>query len=98
MFHESRVAVALLAVTLPLTAQNWSARTFFRGSGAFNQDLSIFETIPITERFRTRITADFFNVFNHPVDIAPNDTTGLQDLIRQDNDPRIIQFSLRVEW
>jgi hypothetical protein len=77
---------------------NWNARNFFRGPGAWNQDLSIFKTIPITERVRTRFTADFFNLFNHPIDVAPDGTTGLQDLSRQANDPRIIQFSLRVEW
>jgi hypothetical protein len=77
---------------------NWNARNFFRGPGAWNQDFSIFKFISITEQVRTRITADFFNVFNHPVDLAPNDMTGLQDLSRQANDPRIIQFSLRVEW
>jgi hypothetical protein len=77
---------------------NWNARNFFRGPGSWNQDFSIFKIIPITERVKTRVTADFFNVFNHPIDLAPDSTTGLQDLSRQLNDPRIIQFSLRVEW
>lgn len=99
---DNRVPQTLADGTVRLTPitdmLNWNARNFFRGPGAFNQDLSIFKTIPITERVRTRITADFFNVFNHPVDFAPNDTTGLVDLSRQQNDPRIIQFSLRLEW
>ena len=77
---------------------NWNARNFFRGPGSWNQDLSIFKNIKFGERVNTRFTADFFNVFNHPLDLAPNDTTGLQDLSRQANDPRIIQFSLRVEF
>jgi hypothetical protein len=77
---------------------NWNARNFFRGPGAWNQDLSIFKTIPIGERFKVRITGDFFNVLNHPVDLAPDSNSGLQDLSRQANDPRIIQFSARVEW
>ena len=41
-----------------------------------------------------KITNDFFNAFNHPIDNVPNASTGLQDLSTQTNDPRIIQFSL----
>jgi hypothetical protein len=77
---------------------NWNARNFFRGPGGWNTDLSLFKNISITERIRARITADFFNAFNHPVDLAPNTQTGLQDLSQQLNDPRIIQFSLRIEF
>jgi hypothetical protein len=77
---------------------NWNARNFFRGPGAWNQDVSVFKHIPLSERFRTRVTADFFNIVNHPLDLAPDGGTGLQDLSRQANDPRIIQFSVRFEW
>jgi len=45
-----------------------------------------------------RFSADFFNVFNHPNDVAPDAVTGLQDLGRQLNDSRTIQFSLRTEF
>ena len=47
---------------------------------------------------KARFSADFFNFFNHPVDGAPSTTTGLQDLSVQANEPRIIQFSLRLDW
>ena len=77
---------------------NWNARSFFFGPGAWNQDISIFKNFQITERLKTRFTADFFNAFNHPNDNNPNSTTGLQDLSSQSNEPRIIQFSLRVEF
>ena len=48
-----------------------------------------------------RFSAEFFNAFNHPNDVGPGQpgfstVTGLQDLGRQWNDPRIIQFSLRM--
>jgi hypothetical protein len=99
---DNRVPQTLRDGTVRLTPVNemlnWNARNFFRGPGAFNQDLSVFKWFTITERVRTRLTADFFNVFNHPIDLAPDGTTGLQDLSRQSNDPRIIQFSLRVQW
>lgn len=77
---------------------NWNARNFFFGPGSWNTDISLFKTILVTERIKTKITADFFNALNHPVDRPPDGTTGLQDLSQQLNDPRIIQFSLRVEF
>jgi hypothetical protein len=77
---------------------NWNARNFFRGPGSWNDDLSVFKNFSIRERFRIRLTADFFNALNHPVDVAPNSATGLQDLSTQANSPRIIQFSLRFEF
>ncbi|MGH9630531.1 MAG: TonB-dependent receptor domain-containing protein, partial [Bryobacteraceae bacterium] len=77
---------------------NWNARNFYRGPGSWNQDLSLYKYFTITESIRARFTADFFNAFNHPVDELPNTTTGLQDLSTQDNDPRIIQLSVRLEW
>jgi len=40
----------------------------------------LFKNLSLTERLKLRITADFFNFFNHPNDVNPNSTTGLQDL------------------
>jgi hypothetical protein len=77
---------------------NPSPRAFYLGPGAWNVDFSVFKNFRFKERVDARFAADFFNVFNHPNDVAPNVTTGLQDLSRQLNDPRIIQFSLRVQW
>jgi hypothetical protein len=47
---------------------------------------------------KLRFTSDFFNLFNHPNDKNPNGTTGLLNLSVQTNDPRIIQFSARLEF
>jgi hypothetical protein len=77
---------------------NWNARNFFRGPGNWNVDASIFKNFSFAERYRLRLTADFFNFVNHPLDNEPNATTGLQDLSTQPNAPRIIQFSLRFNW
>jgi len=77
---------------------NWNSRAFFRGPGAWNADVAFFKNFRITETVKARFSADFFNFFNHPNDGSPNATTGLQDLSTQPNQPRIIQFSLRVEW
>ncbi|MGH9675395.1 MAG: TonB-dependent receptor domain-containing protein, partial [Bryobacteraceae bacterium] len=63
----------------------WNARAFFRGPGSWNQDVSVFKNIPLTERVKARFTADFFNFLNHPLDGNPNPSTGLQDLSTQPN-------------
>lgn len=75
------------------------------GPGGWNDDLSIYKHFKIKERVDARFAADFFNAFNHPNDLPPNTTTGLQDLGFQQttsggglNDPRVIQLSLRVEF
>lgn len=77
---------------------SWNPRNFFLGAGAWNVDLSLFKTFEISEDINVRFTADFFNAFNTPMDPNPNAGTGLQDLGIQANDPRIIQFSLRLNW
>ncbi len=77
---------------------NWNSRNFFRGAGSWNVDLSLFKNFFVTEDISVRLTADAFNAFNAPMDVNPNSTTGLQDLSRQSNQPRIIQFSLRLNW
>jgi hypothetical protein len=74
---------------------NWNSKNFFRGPGNWGLDFSVFKNFTITEDMKLRFTADFFNMLNHPNDIDPNATTGLQDLSRSNNEPRIIQFSLR---
>ncbi|MDX2032180.1 MAG: TonB-dependent receptor [Blastocatellia bacterium] len=77
---------------------NYSPRANFLGPGAWNADISLFKNFRFLENGNVRFTADFFNAFNHPVDVAPNTTTGLQNLGVQANTPRTIQLSLRVEW
>jgi hypothetical protein len=77
---------------------NWNARAFYLGPGSWNSDIAFFKNFSVSERVKARFTADFFNFFNHPVNVNPDGTTGLQDLSVQANEPRIIQFSLRIDW
>ena len=77
---------------------NWNSRNFYMGATAWNADISLFKTFQIRESMNVRFTADFFNAFNTPMDVDPDETTGLQDLGIQANEPRIIQFSLRLNW
>ncbi len=99
---DNRIPQVLRDGTTRLTSitdtVNWNARAFFRGPGAWNTDVSFFKNISITEKTTLRFTADFFNFFNHPNDNNPSSTTGLQDLSTQGNDPRIIQFTLRLRF
>jgi hypothetical protein len=82
----------------------WNPQNFMLSPGNWNEDLSIFKYFNIVERVKVRFAGDFFNLFNHPVDYLSsatqdlNKNTGLLDLSRQVNDPRIIQFSLRLEF
>jgi hypothetical protein len=99
---DNRLPLTLANGTTRLTAitdtVSWNSRAFFHGPGAWNVDSSLFKNFSIAEKTQLRFTADFFNMFNHPNNQNPNNTTGLQDLSVQTNEPRIIQFSLRLQW
>jgi len=84
---------------------NSAPRVNVIGPGGWNDDLSLYKHFKIKEWLDMRFAADFFNAFNHPNDIPPNTTSGLQDISLQQttsqgglNDPRVIQISLRVEF
>ena len=76
----------------PFPRNNW------RGTRAWNLDLSIFKHFYFTEDVKLRFTADFFNILNHPNDNNPSSTSGLVNLGRQANEPRTVQLSLRVDF
>ena len=99
---DNRVPVQLANGQTRLTtitdAVSWNARNFFRGPGSWNSDITLSKSFPITESVNLQFSADFFNAFNHPVDIDPNETTGLQDLSQQLNPPRVIQLRARISW
>ncbi len=77
---------------------NWNSRSFYKGPGFWNADVSLFKNFSLTEQVGLRFTADFFNALNHPNDANPDATTGLQDLSVQSGGGRVIQFSLRLNW
>jgi hypothetical protein len=95
---QQRLADGSVRLTSISDTLNWNSRAFFQGPRAWNVDASLFKWFNFGETTRLRITADFFNAFNHPNDVNPNGITGLQDLSVQANDPRIIQVSARFEW
>lgn len=98
----NRVPVLLKNGTTRLTTiadtVNWNARNFLKGPGAWNADITISKSFKLAEKTSLQFSADFFNAFNHPLDVGPNATTGLQDLSVQSNDPRVIQLRGRISW
>jgi len=61
-------------------------------------DASLFKTIPITERFRARLNADFFNVLNHPGNPNTLGSTGILSTRNSGQGPRTLQLTLRLTW
>ncbi len=99
---DNRIAQQLANGTIRQTpigdVYNFSPRANIMGPGSWNVDLGIYKNFRIKESVYVRFRSDFFNFFNHPNDVNPNMTTGLQQLNTQSNEARIIQFSLRVDW
>jgi Carboxypeptidase regulatory-like domain len=48
------------------TAGTFGANPWLTGPSSWNADMSISKVIPISERFRFSLQAEFLNVFNHP--------------------------------
>lgn len=68
------------------------------GPMIWNMDASLFKVVPITERFKLRFNADFFNVLNMPGMPMPNASSGLISLQNSVNDARQLQLTLRLLW
>jgi hypothetical protein len=72
-----------------------------RSDGINNWDFSVAKTTALTEYLNLRFTAEFYNTFNHPRFAAPNNQVGtpLFGLVTaQANQPRAIQFGLRLDF
>lgn len=73
-----------------------------RGQGIINFDAALFKKTKITERFGLEFRAEFFNLFNR-VQFAP--PSGFADVpstfgvvSSQNNNPRLVQFALRLSF
>lgn len=72
---------------------------YFPGIWQWSLDASVFKNIPLGERLRLRLQADFFNVLNHPGN--PNSfigNTGILNVQSSGNSPRTMQLSGRLSW
>jgi hypothetical protein len=75
------------------------------GPGFHRMDFSVFKQFKPSERTRLEFRAEFFNLTNHPNFSRPSDTNifdptfGVITSTRDDpNDPREIQFALKLYW
>ena len=81
-------------------ASGWNPwdNQYMRGPLERSLDASLFKQVSITERFRLRFNADFFNVLNHPGNPNSVDTSGILNTQRSGQAPRTLQLSLRLQW
>jgi hypothetical protein len=76
-------------------------RNFLTGPGQKNVDLSVIKFIPINERFRGEVRAEFFNVFNwvnyaNPVNNIAIGSFGR--IISASTGPRVVQFAFKLNF
>jgi hypothetical protein len=74
-----------------------------KGPGIDNWDTSIFKNVSITKEGRASLQfrAEFFNVWNHTQFGMPNATQGggsFGQITSQANQPRLVQFALRIKY
>jgi hypothetical protein len=74
-------------------------RNSLRGPAFFDVDASIFRTLNLTERYHLQFRAEAFNTENRPNFQNPNSTvssTVTFGRITAANDPRVLQFALKL--
>lgn len=73
-----------------------------RGPGYYNEDVALWKDTKLGERVRVQLRGEAFNVFNRVVFAAPSlnlsNTTQFGIISGQDNRPRQMQLSLRLEF
>jgi hypothetical protein len=78
-------------------------RNTFRGPFQQNWDFSAGKSFAITERQALRITADFFNLFNHPNFANPafldvESPSNFGQITSTVGTPRLVQFSAKYSF
>jgi hypothetical protein len=86
----------------PLTFGNAPRRDgTVRGFPTYNEDMSVFKNFVIKERTRVRFETDFGNIFNRVTFCDPNtnwSSGAFGQVSTQCNQPRSIQFGMRLEY
>lgn len=76
-----------------------ASRTPLFGPRFVNFDVSLFKTFKIYDPAQLEFRTEVFNVFNHPQFAFPGTTTdspGFGEITQTVNNPRLIQFALKV--
>jgi len=69
--------------------------------GINNYDLSLLKSTPVSEHINVQFRAEFFNIFNRKQFAQPDSSLGdptFGEVQSDDNQPRLVQFSLRVNF
>jgi hypothetical protein len=71
-----------------------------RGPGLNNWDLGFFKNFPIKERLKLQFRSELFNAFNHTNfnTVDANFGSGSFGQVTSAHTPRVVQFSLRLEF
>jgi hypothetical protein len=83
----------------PIGTFGANGRNSLRGPGFFDVDASIFRNLNLTERYRLQLRAEAFNIQNRANFQNPNATvsSGVTfGRITAANDPRVLQFALKL--
>jgi hypothetical protein len=77
-----------------------TGRNILNGPGLTNVDLSLFKSIPVTERLKLQLRFESFNLFNHAqFQIPDNDVNSPTfGVIGSANPGRIIQLAGKIIW
>ena len=85
----------------PFAYGNSAPNSLF-GPGYSNWDMSIFKNFRLNERFRLQFRSDWFNAINHPTFGNPHSNISVPSTVGKitgtSNDPRSIQFALRLSF
>jgi hypothetical protein len=65
---------------------------------SWSQSASLFKNLSIHEKLNLRLTADFFNVFNHPGNPNNVSSTGFLNCQSSGSSPRVVQLTGRLTW
>jgi Carboxypeptidase regulatory-like domain len=78
-----------------------ASRTPLYGPGFVNTDFSAIKHFRLTEAMNMDFRAEFFNIFNHPQFFTPGqdvDSSDFGRITRTVNNPRLIQFALKLTF
>ncbi|MBV8820869.1 MAG: hypothetical protein JO022_21085, partial [Acidobacteriaceae bacterium] len=77
-----------------------AGRNILRSPGFTNVDFGAVKQFPVRERWNVQFRSEFFNLFNVAHFLPPGNNLGAADFgkLTSARDPRILQFSLKVNF
>ena len=99
-FVSSTLNPGLMAAPNPGSFGNFPINSL-RGPHYFNWDASLVKRIPITERVNLQIKATFINALNHAnfvYNTQAFDSTSFGRITTTSGSPRIIHFTMKLNW